>query len=127
MSGGKKKGAANKIKKRKRREEIDVPLKAPYLYWYEILRRYHVNKYRAISEKRNELVPERKLHRYHVNIPYQRGRRMPFFFNRTQPQDYMKASERSKTSVPGDNFSAKICNCINDHYVVGELYSGNSI
>ena len=46
-----------------------------------------------------------------------------FFFNRTQPQDYMKASKSSKTSVPGDNFSAKICNCINDHYVVGELHS----
>ena len=24
--------------------------------------------------------------------------------------------------MPGDNFSAKTCNCINDHYVVGELY-----
>ena len=94
------------------------------IYWYEILRRYHVNKYRAISEKWNELVPERKSHRYHMKIPYQRGRRMPFFFfNRTQPQDYMKASKSSKTSVPGDNFSAKICNCINDHYVVGELHS----
>ena len=34
----------------------------------------------------------------------------------------MKASKSSKASVPGDNFSAKICNCINDHYVVGELY-----
>ena len=75
------------------------------------------------SEKWNEFIPERKSHRYHMKIPYQRGRRMPFFFNRTQPQDYMKASKSSKTSVPGDNFSAKICNCINDHYVVGELYS----
>ena len=34
----------------------------------------------------------------------------------------MKASESSKASLPGDNFSAKICNSINDHYVVRELY-----
>ena len=28
------------------------------LYWYEIFHRYHVNKYRAISKNRDELVPE---------------------------------------------------------------------
>ena len=59
-----------------------------------------------------------------MNIPYQRERGgCPFFFpNKTQLQDYMKASESSKTSVPGDNVSAKICNRINDHYDMGELY-----
>ena len=54
--------------------------------------------------------------------PIREGGGCLFFFNRTQLQDYMKASESSKASVPGDNFSAKICNSINDHYVVRELY-----
>ena len=39
------------------------------LYWYEIFHRYHVNKYRAISKNRDELVPEWKSYRYHVNTP----------------------------------------------------------
>ena len=38
------------------------------LYWYETFHRYHVNKYRAISKNRDELVPEWNLYRYHVNI-----------------------------------------------------------
>ena len=32
------------------------------LYWYEIFHRYHVNKYRAISKNRDELVPEWNLY-----------------------------------------------------------------
>ena len=32
--------------------------------------RYHVNKYRATSGNRDELVPEWKSYRYHVNTPW---------------------------------------------------------
>ena len=41
-----------------------------YDFWYESLCRYLVNKYIiALSEKRDELVPEWKACRYHVNLP----------------------------------------------------------
>ena len=39
------------------------------LYWYEIFHRYHVNKYRAISKNRDELVPEWNSYWYLVNTP----------------------------------------------------------
>ena len=39
------------------------------LYWYEIFHQYHVNKYRAISKNRDDLVPEWNSYRYHVNTP----------------------------------------------------------
>ena len=45
-----------------------------------------------------------------------------FFINRTHLQEYIKASEGSRTHIPGYNYLAKISSYISNHYEIGELY-----
>ena len=44
-----------------------------------------------------------------------------FYFDRTHLQEYIKASEGSRTHIPGYNYLAKINSYISNHYEIGEL------
>ena len=73
------------------------------LYWYEIFHRYHVNKYKAISKNRDELVPEWYSYQYHVNTPWVAMRSIVTthltmtFWDRFVGQRYRGGMQRNRT------------------------------